>query len=280
MSKKPLTLKELQQTELNILQAFHDFCQEHHLRYYLSGGTGIGLVRHQGFIPWDDDIDLCMPRPDYMKFLELCKDGMLTDVYKLNNRELDETCPFAITRIYDTRTEVTFDNFRLPFTIGCWIDIFCLDGVDPDPKKRGKQFREMRIAQDLSICCLTKFGGKRRSKIVTILQYGLVPFLPFIRMVGSKRYLDWIERICQRYDYDSSEYVAVIGGRAGVNETMKKADMDPAVLMDFEGRKFYTMANYHEYLTNLYGDYMQLPPESERESRHLINVYWKDEAEA
>lgn len=276
MSGKALTLKELQQVELNILQAFHDFCQEHHLRYYLSGGTGIGLIRHQGFIPWDDDIDLCMPRPDYMRFLELCKDGSLTENYKLNNRQLDPSCPFAITRIFDNRTEVTFDNFRLPYTIGCWIDIFCLDGVHPDPAKRGKQFKQMRIAQDLMICCLTKFGGKRRSKVVTVLQYGLAPFIPFIRMVGAKRYLNWIERICLRYPYEESEYVAVIGGRAGVKETMKKADMDPAVIKTFEGRQFYTMANYHDYLTNLYGDYMQPPPESQRESRHEINVYWKD----
>lgn len=276
MSKKALTLKQLQQIELDILTAFHNFCQEHGLRYYLGGGTAIGAVRHQGFIPWDDDIDLCMPRPDYMKLLELCKDGMLTPTYRLNNRYLDESCPFAITRIYDIRTEVTFSNFRLPYTIGCWIDIFCLDGVSDDPKKQKKQFKNMRITQDLTISCLTKFGGKRRSKLATILQYGLLPALPFIRMVGVKRFLDRNEKICRQYAYEDSEYVAVIGGRAGTGEIMRKADMEPGVLMDFEGRQFYLMANYHQYLTNLYGDYRKLPPEDQRISRHEINIYWKD----
>lgn len=275
MSRTPLTLQELQQVELSIMQAFHDFCQKNGLRYYLGGGTAIGAVRHQGFIPWDDDIDICMPRPDYEKFLRLCSDGKLTDTYQLNNRQLDPSCPFAITRIFDTRTEVTFSNFRLPYTIGCWIDIFCLDGVSSDPKKQKKQFKKMRTIQDLTISCLTKFGGKRRSKLHTILQYGLLPALPFIRMVGAKRYLDQNEKLCRMYDYNESEYVAVIGGRAGVGEIMKKSQMDPAILMDFEGHKFYLMANYHQYLTNLYGDYMQLPPESERVSRHEINVYWK-----
>ncbi len=275
MSRTPLTLKELQQVELSIMQSFHEFCEKHGLRYYLGGGTAIGAVRHQGFIPWDDDIDICMPRPDYEKFLSLCSDGKLTDTYALNNRRLDPTCPFAITRIYDIRTEVTFNNFRLPYTIGCWIDIFCLDGVSSDPKKQKKQFKKMRTIMDLTITCLTKFGGKRRSKLHTVLQYGLLPALPFIRMVGARRYLDQNEKLCRMYDYDESEYVAVIAGRAGTGEIMKKADMDPAILTPFEDKQFYLMKNYHQYLTGLYGDYRKLPPESERVSRHEINVYWK-----
>ncbi len=275
MSRTPLTLQELQQVELSIMQAFHEFCEKHGLRYYLGGGTAIGAVRHQGFIPWDDDIDICMPRPDYEKFLSLCSDGKLTDTYALNNRRLDPSCPFAITRIYDTRTEVTFSNFRLPYTIGCWIDIFCLDGVSSDPRQQEKQFKKMRTVMDLTITCLTKFGGKRRSKLHTVLQYGLLPALPFIRLVGAKRYLDQNEKLCRMYDYDDSEYVAVIAGRAGMGEIMKKADMDPAILTPFEDKEFYLMKNYHQYLTGLYGDYMKLPPESERVSRHEINVYWK-----
>lgn len=276
MSKQCISLEELQNLELEILQAFHDFCECHHLRYYLSGGTLIGAIRHKGFIPWDDDIDVCMPRPDYMKLVGLLKDGMLDQYRRIDCRYLQPDCPSSIIRIYDTRTEITFDNFRVPYKIGCWIDIFSLDGVESDPVKRKKHFKEMRLALDLFICCLTKFGGKRRSKMVSILQYGLVPFLPFIRMAGYQRYLDWMDRIARRYSYTECEYVGVLEGRAEDKEAMKKSDMEPAIQVDFNGRKFYTMANYDQYLTNLYGDYMTPPPEAERVSRHDIRIYWKE----
>lgn len=276
MEKRLMTLKELQQVETEMLQAFHDFCEEHGLRYYLGGGTALGAIRHNGFIPWDDDIDVNMPRPDYMKFLELCKNGWLDTIHKIDSRFVDPDCPSSITRIYDSRTEVNFDNFRIPYKIGCWIDIFCIDGLESDKKKQIRHFKQMRIALDLFICCLTKFGGKRRSKLVTVLQYGLVPVLPLIRLVGYKKYLDIMEKIAMRFPYETSEYVGVLEGRAEEKEAMKKSDMEPAKLVDFDGHKFYISANYDEYLKNLYGDYMKLPPEEDRVSRHEINIYWKE----
>lgn len=276
MSKKRMTLKELQEMELGILKSFHNFCEEHNLRYYLSGGTLLGAIRHKGFIPWDDDIDLCMPRPDYMKLVQILNDGQLDECHYLNTRYIDKDCPSSIIRICDNRTELNFTEYKIEYRIGCWIDIFPLDGLEDNTTKRYLHFKKMRVAIDLFICCLTKFGQKRRSKIVTILQYGLLPFLPFIRMIGYRRYLDWIDRIAKKCDYNTSEYVGVVGGRAVEREAMKKADMEPAILVDFEGGKFYTMKNYDEYLTNLYGDYMSLPPENERNSRHIIEVYWKE----
>ena len=134
MAKRPMTVKELQETELEILKAFHRFCEEHHLRYYLSGGTLLGAIRHKGFIPWDDDIDLCMPRPDYMKLVEILKDGQLDQYRYLNTRYLDKDCPSSMIRVCDNRTELDFTEYRIPYQIGCWIDVFPLDGLEDDEK--------------------------------------------------------------------------------------------------------------------------------------------------
>ncbi|MBQ0110447.1 MAG: LicD family protein [Oscillospiraceae bacterium] len=87
MAKRPMTAEELQQNEIDTLTAFHEFCEKNGLRYYLAGGTLIGAIRHKGFIPWDDDIDLAMPRPDYMKMVEILKDGKL-DEYRFLTQDI------------------------------------------------------------------------------------------------------------------------------------------------------------------------------------------------
>ena len=276
MGKAKISNKELQKIELEILQAFHDFCEKNNLKYYLAGGTLIGAIRHKGFIPWDDDIDICMPRPDYDRLLKICSSSMIGKHYKIDSNYYDDSIPTTMVRIYDTRTEITFDNFRIPYTIGCWVDIFPLDGLDDDEGKRKIHFKEMRLVMDMFICCLTKFGGKRRSKFITCFQYLLLPFVPIIRGIGYKRWIRLYNKIASKYDYNKSNYVGVLAGRGEEKEAMLKKNMEPRILVDFEDRKFYSMANYDEYLTNLYGDYMTPPPKSEQTSSHQINVYWKD----
>ena len=272
MSKKPLSLKELQTIELEILKAYHNFCVEHNLTYYLAGGTLIGAIRHKGFIPWDDDIDIMMPRDDYNKFLELCKDGKLDETKSIDNMHFHKNALTAILRIYDNRTELTFKNYRIEKKLGCWIDIFPLDGLSDDPKKRQWQFKVARILKDLIVINDTKFGGERRNKVATILQYGLLPILPVVYLIGHERLIKWMNKWATKYDYATAKYVGVIEGRAGIKEVMLKENMKP-VLVPFEDEQFYAMSNYDEYLTNLYGDYMT-PPKNPV-SRHQIDVYWK-----
>ena len=273
---KKISLRELQKIETDILVAFHTFCCEHQLKYYLAGGSLIGAIRHKGFIPWDDDIDTAMPRPDFIRLLDLVKKEKIGDFYEVDIQYSKSDIPSYVLRIYDTRTELSFEGAKVNRTFGCWIDVFCLDGVESSMFRRKLHFREMRVALDISILCTTKFGRKRRNKLATIFQYALLPVLPIVRLIGHERIDDWVNRIAIRIPYESSDYVGCIGGRGGYKETMLKSKMNPAILVEFEGNKVYTMANYDEYLTNLYGDYMTPPPENERVSRHEINVYWKD----
>ena len=276
-ANKEVSLRELQKIETDILMAFHTFCCTHQLVYYLAGGSLLGAIRHKGFIPWDDDIDTIMPRPDFMKLLDIVKHEKIGDFYEVDFQYSKSNIPSYVLRIYDSRTELSFGFSKEKHKIGCWMDVFCMDGVESSMLRRRLHFREMRIALDLSILCRTKFGIKRRNKLATVLQYALLPIIPIVRLIGHERIDDWVNRIATRIPYEKSDYVGVIGGRGGYKETMLKSKMNPAILVEFEGNKVYAMANFDEYLTNLYGDYMTLPPENERVSRHEINVYWKDE---
>lgn len=276
MSRRAMTLRELQEVELEILKLFHNFCEKNQLRYYLAGGTLIGAIRHKGFIPWDDDIDVCMPRPDCMRLMGLAKDGWLDQFRKIDYYTENPNALSATLRIYDTRTELQFSSVTLPIKFGCWIDVFALDGLSFNPWNRKWHFMQARLVLDLFLCKITRFGGKRRSKLIEILQYSLLPILPFINMIPSEWYLKCMDQIAQKYAFEDCEYVGVLEGRAGEKETMKKQDMEPAVLMEFEGEYFYAMANYDVYLRNLYGNYMELPPKEQQVSRHEIEAFWKD----
>ena len=276
MENKPLSLKELQDIEFAILKAFRDFCDENKLRYYLCGGTLIGAIRHKGFIPWDDDIDVMMPRPDYEKFIKLNKSGILDEYRHLDNMNLNRNALSSIMRIYDIRTKLTFTNAVSKKVFGCWIDVFPLDGLSNSSKVRFLQFRYARLLKDLTIANGTKFGVKRRSILHTVLQWVILPFLPFIRLVGHERWIEKMDKLSRTYDYRDSKYVGVMEGRALEKEAMIKENMEPAILVDFNGEKFTAMANYDEYLTNLYGDYMTPPNDAGKKSRHIIEVYWKE----
>ena len=275
MGKKPLSLEELQNLEFEILKSFKDFCDKNNLRYYLCGGTLIGAIRHKGFIPWDDDIDVMMPRPDYERFLFLNKDGMLGQYMKLDNMNLNDRAISSILRIYDIRTNLNFMHLIFKKNFGCWIDIFPLDGLSDSKFFRLLHCRYARLIQDLLIANDTKFGVKRRTKLYTILQFGLLPFLPIIRIIGRERWIYKIDKLSKKYDYKKSKYVGVIEGRAAEKEAMLKEKMEPAIIVDFNGEKFTAMANYDEYLTNLYGNYMVPPNDTEKKSRHIIKVYWR-----
>ena len=278
-SRTPLSLKELQDVELGILKSFRDFCDKNNLRYYLCNGTLIGAIRHKGFIPWDDDIDVMMPRPDYDRFLELNKEKKMLDEYrKIDDMNLNSNALSQILRIYDARTEVYFKNLTFNKDFGCWIDVFPLDGMSSSPIKRFFHCKWVRIIRDLNIACDTKLGEKRRTKLLTVLQYITVLILPFVRLVGHERWIALVDKLSRKYDYNKSQYVGVIAGIAAHKEAMLKNNMEPEIYVDFEEDKFMAMANFDEYLKNLYGDYMTPPDDAGKVSRHTIDVYWREDS--
>ncbi|MGI6657899.1 MAG: LicD family protein [Dethiobacteraceae bacterium] len=269
---KKLSLREIQQTELEILKYFAKFCEKNSIRYYLSGGTLLGAIRHGGFIPWDDDIDVIMPRPDYNKFLVLCKNAIEKNEFNPNYRlSVNEFDPIA--RIMDMRTTVKMKAYSNRKNIGLWIDIFPMDGVPSNPFILRIHYLIIRFLRDCLYFLSTTPNIKRRNKIVTLLQYIAIPFRPLLRIIGEKRIAICINKIASIYDFESSSLCAAIASGYGLQEVNKRSEFVVQKKVDFEGSSFFTTAAYHSYLSKLYGDYLQLPPENER-NKHHMEAWW------
>ena len=257
-----LTLKETQQVYLELLAEFDQVCMEHGLRYDLCGGSMLGAVRHGGYIPWDNDIDLSMPRPDYERMLELKQSGILgMPAHRDLVSERDETFPRHFARYirHDVkRVSEMAEDWDCPY-IG--IDIFPLDGIPTNEKAFARQVKKIRRLRRLLLTSVEKSGTSRRGKAAAMIKN---LYRPILRLIGCYRFAHKLDKVCQRVDYETAEYVGIISGMYGLKERWRKADMLPQKNFNFEGLQVPGFANYDIYLTNLYGDYMKLPPKDKQ----------------
>ena len=264
-----ISLAELKQIELDILKAFHDFCMNNDLRYYLAGGTLLGAVRHQGFIPWDDDIDVLMPRPDYYKFLEMTKEGLGDyEVRSIETHPKVHTRPFIRIHNPNYMAKLTTPPFYMP----PWIDIFPMDGLPSDEKESDKHFQKaFKLKKYVSLSWLP---AEYNSKCGKIKMFGKKIVCVLFRAVGHNYFLRKLERFGTQYSFDDCDYVAcVVAGGHGKRERVKKKDFCVPVPMKFEDAYFIGPKGYHKYLSQLYGkDYMSVSKKIAQ--THLASV-WK-----
>lgn len=264
---KELFSKEVKKIELNILINFDEFCRKNKLRYYLSGGTLLGAIRHKGFIPWDDDIDVCMPRPDFEKLIELFPDKY-KDIYVLKSVKKNNF-QYPFIKIVNCKTKINCKYVDNKFENNLWMDIFPVDGLPKDKSKLDKIYNEVKFYRKLLILNFAKYNqGKNLLKKI------LKPFLIFVaRLIGVSFCLKKIEEIASRYDYAKSDYVgAITWGLYGVGERMKKSEFEKVVYVDFEGYRFPTFSCWDSYLKGLYKDYMIIPAPKDRKT-HDMKVY-------
>ena len=259
-------LRELQLCELEALKFFDNFCRNHDLTYYLCGGCLIGAVRHKGFIPWDDDTDVLMPRPDYEKFLELYKKENPSERFVLVNDDDVHYSGNIFATLNDTdHTMVKEYQQDMDTPHGIPLDIFPIDGLADG--------RIQRIIQYMWVMIYSLF----RAQIVPKNQGGLIAFGSKVLLTlfrGRRlRYKIWkfAEKRMTRYHFDESENVAEFcAGFYFMKKVYPRHIYDGKVELDFEGEKFFAMKGYDEYLHIPFGDYMELPPEEERLPHHDI----------
>ncbi len=259
MSVSDATLTKLQKVETAMLREIVRVCEKERIRYFLIGGSALGAVRHGGFIPWDDDIDIGMPRPDYEKFLSLAPKELPRDLF-LQTPETDPDYPLTFAKVRKTDTSFIETKYaHLRMNHGVYVDLFPLDGASKHPLAQKIDAWLFTIHRE---AILLKLGVKRRifPKIVPSLVYAIFP-LKYLR--------EKIEKLMRKYDYGESGLVHNWNGRWGRRETVPLGFFGEGCPIRFEGLEVRIPADHDGYLRSLYGDYIALPPEEERKSPHL-----------
>lgn len=261
-----LTLKEIQSVELEILLEFQSICKKNKLRFYLCGGTMLGAARHKGFIPWDDDVDIMMPRPDYNRLIEVAKNEKLFShqyclyAYELGNAEY----PFA--KLVNMNSHIVQEYVEDESLSHIWIDIMPVDGLPERDEEVSSLYKKMGLIRKIIMLCWAKPGK------ATSLQkmFGKIILTPGAKLVGAKTWCLLMNSLALKNEYNTSKYVGVLTwGLYGTREKCLREEFDKSVEVEFEGHLMPAVSCWNQYLTNLYGNYMILPPEDKRKIHAL-----------
>ena len=274
MEKKEFTLEQLKQIEFELLKKFRDICKENGFNYSITGGTLLGAVRHGGFIPWDDDIDIIMPRPDYERFVEYCK--IFDTPFRLVSAETDDGYAYLFGKVIDPATELIEDvGNRTAVDLGVFIDIFIYDGMGNTEEEAKKNFRRSRFLRELLVAYNWKkfFRSKTKAWYYEPIRFA---FFLLSRFADHKKIIKAVEKKHKELDFYSCEYVGNLCSDKRERSIIKRSLVDTYTTMCFEGEEFSVFVGYETYLTNMYGDYMQLPPEDKRITHHMFSAYPKE----
>lgn len=264
MEEQSIDIRQLQDKLLEILLYFDGYCRENHLRYCLAGGCLIGIVRHQGFVPWDDDIDLFMPRPDYERLAEIWEGtGDLTR-YAFCRTDGNKNYHDAGASIRDINTtEINRHSVDEDICHGIAIEIMPIDGC---PKSKIRRLFQLLNAFVFNLFNVQRLPDNKGA----LIRFASNVAYKLIRSPGS-RYRIWrnAERRMSRYSWDEcSEVTELIGSVHGMMLRHDKSDFAMDTYLPFEGHPLPVMAGYKKYLERIWGDYMQLPPVEKRVAKH------------
>ena len=253
-------IRPLQMRMLSVLEAIDKTCREHQLRYGIFSGSLIGAVRHKGFIPWDDDVDILMPRPDYERFIQHSKEW-LPEPYEFVCAENDKDYPLPFGKVQDASTTL-IERLHLSYLGGIYVDVFPLDGAPTNIWVRRLHFaRYGFLRQALYWIHRDPYRhGKGPASWVPLLTRKVTTMEAIQRK---------IRKLLTKYDYEKSTFVGdYTDGIRGVMPKKVEGEYAPYV---FEGKTVMGVKNYHYYLTQIYGDYMKIP-DGDHQKQHNFHI--------
>lgn len=262
-NRRYIDIDELKSIQLNILDRVANYCEDHHLTYFLGYGSLIGAVRHHGYIPWDDDIDIVMPRPDYDQFVAHFNDyGYSEQVIDHSNNKL-YSLPYA--KVHDIRTVIHETMYKAENVFGVYIDVFPLDGY--------------RSSFQLgSIKLISRFLNAKKAIIncqrPTAKNFIIITGKILLAFISTSCLVNIMDHIARRANYNNSKMVKSFFSVYGSNEVCEKQLLNDVIWESFEGKKYRIPKNYDVYLRHIYGDYMQLPPIEQQVTHHVFKAWW------
>ena len=268
---KEIQLDELKLIQLDILQALHDFCSENNIKYSLGCGTMLGAVRHKGYIPWDDDIDVYFMRSDYERLIKLFP-KVYKDDYELICLERDKDWGRSYAKAFHNKTVLIEDTTEKK-RIGIGIDVYAIDYV-PDDEEEWLKYNKRRLFYQSVFSLKSIIVSKERSLVKNaVIVMSHILLLPF----SLRRMAKFINKYAQKNNASCDKYACeCVQGVITGKKRFKAEDFDEVIDTPFEDRTFKIMNGYDDYLTNAYGDYMTPPPPEKRVSTHETKAFWKD----
>ncbi len=256
-------LEHLQKVILSIAKDVDELCRKNDIEYYLVGGSAIGAIRHKGFIPWDDDYDIIMDHANYEKFIRVCKEQLDKDKYYLQEGLKDWPLYFSKVRLKGTILDEVEGYVKNDDMQGIFIDIFKMDNVSSNPLIARWQY----VCGKYYMCyhLLERTYSSASLKQRFLLSLAAPCKIPCVR--------NFFRRQVEKYNGRETEYYGFFYGRTRFRSAViKKTIFGKAVRVPFEDAEFPIAEHYHEYLTQVFGDYMQLPPEEQRVGLHMLSV--------
>jgi len=276
MDKKRLEIDEIKAYSLEVLCAIRDVCEAHGINYSLTGGTLIGAVRHMGFIPWDDDIDVMMPRPDYDRFIRLVTEEEGVPFRLLCAERCGEAYPYPFAKACHPDTVLIERRMQTPGAeLGVYVDIFPVDGVGDTMSAAVRRCKRFQFWHGLKVCknWTTYRTSKLRKWYYEPFRYGCY----LLSKLFTRRFIDRkLDRFARKKPFATTAYAGRLVGDFGSKEIAPRALFETTHTVEFEGQAFRAIVDHDTFLTNLYGDYMTLPPAEKQVTHHEFDAYRRE----
>lgn len=276
MAKRKIELNEIQPLELDILVKLVDYLEKNNIAYCTSGGTTLGAIRHKGFIPWDDDIDIYIPRKDYDRLMEI-SDGVLIDGYISIKRPGDKNYIYQFCKACNENTIIYEQNVSdEKYAIGIFVDIFPLDKHYDSKFKNKLLIAKTRWYRSLLETASNQINLSKRGSAKYIIKQAVRTFQkPLTRYWTVEKTAKYIDAMGRKMESKNTHYLGDLVMKGNKNDDYYNADYFKTFIDgEFEGHKIKNPVGYHEYLTEMYGDYMKLPPK-EQQIMHGFDAWYK-----